>query len=252
MMRKLMNLVVSVLVFFLVSCSSEQVQKGTEAENLFQEIKSNYKSKRYLLSLEKISTFRSKFPYSFYVTEVELLRADIYFEQENYLEAVDAYLSFRDFHPKYKRLDKIEWRIAESFFHQLPDTVDRDITPAKSAINSYKDILRKFPSSEYAAKAGERIVMLERMLEEKELYIADFYFRTHDYISASYRYKRILENAKDINILKKSIKNLVQSHIKLKQKEKCIRDISTLGQFLEDKIKVEYEEKCTEIKQGKV
>ena len=143
-MNRIINLIVSFIAVFLISCSSEPIKKGTEAETLFQDIKSNYKSKRYLLALEKISTFRSKFPYSFYVAEVELLRADIYFEQENYLEAVDAYLSFRDFHPKFKQLDKIEWRIAESFFHQLPETVDRDITPAKSAINSYKDLLRKF------------------------------------------------------------------------------------------------------------
>ena len=61
------------------------------------------------------------------------------------------------------------------------------------------------------------------MLEEKELYIADFYYRTHDYISASYRYKRILENAKNIDILKKSIQNLVNAYLSLSKKKNALK-----------------------------
>ena len=191
------NFCVISLIILLTSCSSSQPDGSTEAEALYNDIQSNYKGKRYLLSLEKISSFRSKYPYSYFITDVELLRADIYFEQGNYLEAVDAYLSFRDFHPNYKNLDIIEWRISESFFNQLPDGVDRDISPALSAINSYQDLIRKYPESKHLEKAKSRIIKLEGMLEGKELYIADFYFRTKDYQSASYRYRKILKTSRN-------------------------------------------------------
>ena len=224
------------LVLQLISCSSTSKPEGsTEAETLYYEIMSNYKSKRYLLALEKIATFRSKYPYSFYITEIELLRADIFYSQENYLEAVDAYLSFRDFHPKHEKLDLIEWRVAESFFLQLPSSVDRDLTPALSALDSYQGLIRKFPNSEYSKKSVERIKSLEQMLEDKELYIADFYFRTKDYQSASYRLEKIILTSRDLETKRSSVEKLVFSYVKLKQREKCEEKVEMYGNLLDSK-----------------
>ena len=202
-MLKLSNLIIYFLLFVSIGCSTTEPVGNTEAEVLYNDIKSNYKGKRFLLALEKISSFRSKYPYSFYITEVELLRADIYYEQGNYLEAVDAYMSFKDFHPNHKNLDLIEWKLSESFFNQLPDTVDRDISPAVLAINSYQSLIKKFPKSKYVDESKKNRA-LEKMLEDKELYIADFYFRTQDYQSASYRYKKIIKTTREKPIIRKS------------------------------------------------
>ena len=175
------------------------------------------------MALEKISSFRSKYPYSFYITEVELLRADIFYEQGNYLEAVDAYMSFKDFHPNHGDLDFIEWKLSESFFNQLPDTVDRDISPAVLAINSYQSLIKKFPNSKYIDGSKKRIKTLEKMLEDKELYIADFYFRTKDYQSASYRYKKIIKISRKDLIVRKSLVNLFTAIVTCKIKKTAFR-----------------------------
>ena len=249
-MKRLCHILCFLILSLLASCSTETVKNGTEAEVLFKEIKSNYKAQRYLLALEKISTFRSKFPYSFFVTEVELLRADIYFEQKNFLEAVDAYMSFKDFHPKYKNLDLIEWRIAESFFYQLPDTVDRDISPAHSAIDSYNNLIEKYPKSEHIAKALERIISLKKMLEEKESYIADFYFRTKDYQSASYRYEKLLKHITNDSIIESSVRNLIYSYSKLLKKEKCLGTISNYLKLFEPDEVQDLKSKCNSITKG--
>jgi len=235
-MKNIFNILLLSCLYLFVSCSSTEIEGTTEAETLFNDIKSNYNGKRYLLALEKISSFRSKYPYSFYVTEVELLRANIYYEQENYLEAVDAYLSFRDFHPNYENLDEIEWRISESFFKQLPEGVDRDITPALSAIDSYQDLIRKFPNSNYIEKAKERVVRLEKMLEDKELYIADFYYRTADYQSASYRYRKVLSTSRSDDVIKTSLERAVLSYAKIGNKSECESTLKLYDTFLsEDK-----------------
>jgi len=246
-MKSFFNIFSIICLTVFISCSSTEQTGGSAAESLYNDIKSNYKGKRYMLALEKISTFRSKYPYSFYVTEVELLRANIFYEQENYLEAVDAYLSFRDFHPNYEGLDEIEWRIAESFYKQLPDTVDRDITPSLSAINSFQDLIRKFPKSAHVSKAKDRIEKLEKMLEDKELYIADFYFRTEDFQSASYRYAKILKATRSEDTLKNSAFRLIYSFYQLGKKQKCLDYIKTYQQYLEKNDLRSLESKCTNL-----
>lgn len=234
--------------FLLISCSSTPAPGTSEAEVLYNEIKSNYDGKRYLMALEKISTFRTKYPYSFYISEIELLRADIYFDQQNYLEAVDAYLTFKDFHPKHKNLDRVEWRIAESFFHQMPETVDRDLSAAQSGINSYQNLILKYPSSEYREKAKSRIEAMEKLLEDKEAYIANFYFRTNDFQSASYRYEKIMNFVKNEEILKYSAKNLVECYVNLKKADKCLDGILNFRKYFEQNTINQLMKKCESIK----
>ena len=177
-----------------VSCSTPRPKGATEAEVLYQEAKQLAEDKHYLLAVEKINIIRSKYPYSLYSTRAQLLNADILYEQKNYTEAVAAYIVFKDFHPRYERAPYVLYRIAESFYRQLPSTYDRDLSPAFEAIKYYRELMRVYPSSKYAAKSQKKVQKSLNMIEDKEKYIADFYFKTEDYRSARHRYLSILEN----------------------------------------------------------
>ena len=46
-------------------------------------------------------------------------------------------------------------------------------------------------------EAQQRINQIEEMLEQKEIYIADFYFKTKDYTAAKARYEDVLKTLKN-------------------------------------------------------
>lgn len=184
------------LLSILNSCSSARPQGKTEAEVLYKEATELMSDKRYMLATEKLNTLRSQYPYSFYATHAELMQADILFKQENYIEAASAYILFKDFHPKHERLAYVINQIGESFYNQLPTTIDRDLTPAQEAIKYYEELLRSFPASEYSKQAQDKMNRCQGMLEEREKYIADFYFKTKVYDAALFRYQDILKNFK--------------------------------------------------------
>ncbi len=152
---------------------------------------------RYIQATEKLNSIRSQYPYSYYATHAELLQADILFAQENYAEAASAYILFRDFHPKYNELGYVIFRISESFYRQLPSTFDRDLTAGVEAVKYYRELIDNYPNTEYVKDAQTRINQIEDMLEKKEIYIADFYFRTKDYEAAKARYEDILKTLKN-------------------------------------------------------
>lgn len=186
-----MNILVLMLAI-LVGCSTQRPEGATEAEVLFKEAQKLIEDGRYLLATEKLNTIRSQYPYSYYSTHAELMNADILFEQENYVEAASAYIVFRDFHPKNEKLDYVVWRIAESFYLQLPETFDRDLAPGYEALKYFDELQKVFPKSEYAQQAQERKNSIRDMLNKKEKYIADFYYKTEDFESALHRYKHII------------------------------------------------------------
>lgn len=181
----------------MISCASKRPQGSTEAEVLYIEAKDLISKSRYIQATEKLNAIRSQFPYSFYATHAELLQADILFSQENYAEAASAYILFRDFHPKYNELGYVIYRISESFYRQLPSTFDRDLSAGIEAIKYFNELIQNYPDTEYVKEAQVRINEIEEMIEKKEIYIADFYFKTKDYEAAKARYEDILKTLKN-------------------------------------------------------
>ena len=198
-LKTLNNIVVFVLLFLLFSCSTQRPQGATEAEILYKEAKELIGKSRFIQATEKLNAIRSQYPYSFYAIPAELLQADVLFAQESYAEAASAYILFRDFHPKHNELGYVIFRISESFYRQLPSTFDRDLSAGIEAIKYFNELLQNYASTEYAKDASARITQIETMLEKKQIYIADFYFKTKDYEAAKVRYEEILKSLKDTN-----------------------------------------------------
>jgi outer membrane protein assembly factor BamD len=193
-LRKILLIALSLV---LVSCATKRPEGSTEAEILYKEAKAMVEKSRFIQATEKLNTLRSQYPYSFYATHAELLQADILFAQENYAEAAAAYILFRDFHPKYEQLGYVVYRISESFYRQLPDTFDRDLSAGMEAIKYFNELLTTYSNTEYVKDAQNRINQIEDMMEKKEIYIADFYFKTKDFSAAKARYEDVLKTLKD-------------------------------------------------------
>lgn len=180
------------LLFLFSACTTQRPTGSTEAEVLFKEAKDLVSKSRFIQATEKLNAIRSQYPYSYYATSAELLQADVLFAQENYPEAASAYILFRDFHPKYSDLGYVIFRISESFYRQLPSTFDRDLSAGIEAIKYYNELLQNYSQTQYVKDAKERIEQIESMVNKKEVYIADFYFRTKDFKAAISRYEEIL------------------------------------------------------------
>lgn len=176
---------------------------------------------RYLMSSEKLNSIRSQFPYSYYATHSELLQADILYKQENYVEAAAAYILFKDFHPRHKKMAYVTWRIAESFNNQRPASYDRDLSPLYEAIKYYAELLRVYPNSELTKGGREKIEECKLLLQKKELYIADFYFKTDALQAARYRYLDILKNFTNRDLRNHSIVRIMLASRNLREPNKC-------------------------------
>lgn len=183
----------------VISCATKRPAGSTEAEILFKEANDLISKSRFIQATEKLNSIRSQYPYSYYATSAELLQADILFSQENYAEAASAYILFRDFHPKYTELGYVIFKISESFYRQLPSTFDRDLSAGIEAIKYYNELIQNYPATEYVKEAQNRINQIEEMVEKKEIYIADFYFKTKDFEAAKARYEEILKTLKNKN-----------------------------------------------------
>lgn len=218
MVRALVTLLISLV--FLGCSSSEKIDTST-AEGVFKLAEKYEKDERYEESIQYFNEVRNKHPYSRFATDAELKIADIEFKRENYVEAETAYKVFKELHPDHPKIDYVTFRLALSFFKQLPTTTDRDLGIAGNAILYFDEVMSSYPKSEYAKEAQEYKMKARKMLADKEAYIANFYFKRGQWISALGRYEDLMKNHVGTGYEKEALLGATVSAYKAKDMDKA-------------------------------
>ena len=191
-LKSLKLLIVFVIIgSALIGCSSKEKNLNT-ADGLFEYAKEFDESERYEVAIQKYTEVRNKFPYSSYATEAELAIADVHYKRESYTEAEIAYQNFRDLHPKHPKSDYVLFRVALSYYMQLPETIDRDLSTGKDAIYHFSELIKLYPQSQYTVEAKAKKEDVINRQAQKELYIADFYLKQQKFSAALRRYENTL------------------------------------------------------------
>ncbi len=219
-MRAILSVVV--LISLLWGCSSDGPEGKTEAEILYKEAQELMEDDRFILATEKLQQIKTQHPYSYYATPAELLLAEVQFKQESYPEAAASFLLFRDFHPKHDKIAYVVFMIGESYYLQLPDTIDRDLESGLEALKFYEELMAKYPQAPEVKKAKKRVKKIMGMLLEKDQYVADFYFKTEVWQAARYWYIDILSRHADkVDLRQHSMLRVVASSCQMKKWQEC-------------------------------
>lgn len=204
----------------VVACSSVEKNADTP-EGLFsiaQELEAN---DRYELAILRYNDVKNKFPYSAWATKAELAIADVHYKAEAWPEAQVSYQAFRELHPTHPQIAFVVFRLGMSYYNQVPETVDRDLTLANDAIIAFNDVIRKYPQSEYVPEAREKKEDCLKRLAGKEDYIADFYFKRGFYGAALPRYEDLLKRYPDLGFDAKALSRAAISAQRADQKDKA-------------------------------
>ena len=181
------------LAFFVTNCVSYDQHDTSKASGSFSLAKQLEEDERYEEALLQYRDVKNRFPYSKFAVEAELQIAEVQYKKESFGEAQGAYQLFKELHPKHPKIDYVTYKIGESIFMQLPSTIDRDLSIAPAAIKEFDVLMRDFPDSQYVAQAKKKRKETIEKLADKELYIADFYFRTDEWQHAMVRYEKYIK-----------------------------------------------------------
>lgn len=203
----------------LSACTTEE-KKTDAAESTFALAQEYEKDERYEEAVRKYTEVKNRFPYSQFAVKAELAIADVYFKEESFGEAQINYQTFRELHPKHAQIDYVIFRIGLSYFNQLPETIDRDLTYAHDAITTFDELVEKHPNSEFVKEAKEKKQASLKKLAEKEDYVGEFYFKRKIYDSALTRYEFLLKSYPQSELGEKALARAYYSALKIGEKEK--------------------------------
>ncbi len=213
-------LLVSSLGAGLAACSTTDKIDTSTPEGAYKLAEEFEKDERYEEAIQKFADIKNKNPYSRFAAMSELKIADLQYKRESYIEAQNAYQLFKDFHPKHPQIDYVTFRLAMSYFNQLPSSIDRDLTMAEKAILYFDEVINSYPASTYVAEAKQHKTEAMKMKAEKELYIAQFYFIRQMYDSALKRFEGLLDKFPGLGFESRALYGAAKCAFETGEKEK--------------------------------
>ncbi len=206
-MRSFVGFLFVVLSVLFTGCSTTETDDN-DPVSMMKDAEDDISSGHYLLAIDKLQLIKNKHPYSKQATDAQLRLADVYFLQENYIEAAATYEAFVDLHPKDKQLPYALYRQGLSYFEETPTNLARDVASAYQAREVFESFLKRFPKHDLVKDVKVKLDSARNAIAGKEMYIADFYMKREYWEAAKNRYQKIVHQFSDLELAKEAEKKL--------------------------------------------
>lgn len=158
-----------------------------------------YQKGKYDKAIESFEKLKDWYPFSKFAILAELKIADAYFQLKQYEDAIFAYEGFERLHPRNEAIPYVIYRIGLSNFNQI-DTIDRDQTATRKALETFGRLVQQFPGDNYAVKADAHMKKCLKTLAGHEFYVGLFYYKGKHYKAALHRFKSVLSHFPDVGV----------------------------------------------------
>ena len=223
---------VTLLLAFFVSCSDSKLKtpdtEGERLQILYSNAMDLVNKKDFVDAAILFEDIERQYPYSKWSNQAQLMTSFCYYKSRMYNESLDSLERFIALYPGSKKISYAYYLRALNYFEQIKD-VERDQSMTEKAKIAFYEVTTKYPESQFAQDAYEKIDIINDRLAAKEMEIARYYQFSYQWISAINRYNEILENYKTSVYTAESLHRLVEIYYSLGLYEEAKKYAATLG-----------------------
>ena len=185
-----------VFLLFVFGCSDTKLEtpetEGEKLQILYSNAMELVRDKDFVDAAILFEDIERQYPYSKWSNQAQLMTAFCYYKSQMYDDSLDALERFIALYPGSKKISYAYYLRALNYFEQIRD-VERDQSMTTKSKNAFKEVLNRYPESEFAEDAKSKIDIINDRLAAKEIEIARFYQFNSQWIAAINRYNGILE-----------------------------------------------------------
>lgn len=169
-------------------------------------------------------------PYSEWSRRAILMQIHAQYQNNNYDEAIAAADRFIQLFPGNPSAAYAFYMKAICNFERIVD-VGRDQGYAEAALQGLRDVVRRYPGSNYATDATVKIDMVNDQLAGKEMNIGRYYQRADQPLAAVNRYKAVIDNPdfQRTSHTAEALYRLVEVNLTLGLRDEAVRNGAVLG-----------------------
>jgi len=163
---------------------------------------------------EKFEAIDKDHPYSDEARKAMIMSAFLNFRRGKYQDTINDAQRYVTLFPATEDAAYAQYLIGESYFRQIPD-VTRDQDLAKKAMDAMNEVITKYPESEYANDARNKIEVARDQMAGKEMQIGRYYEERHEYLAAINRFRTVVEQYQTTRHVEEALHRLTESYLAL-------------------------------------
>lgn len=210
----------------LTGCAGND-ERETEVSNItdaYEKAQESIAGGNFRRGIQIFEAIQARYPFSDLARQIQLELMYAYYKAGQEEQAIDAADTFIRENPIHPRVDYALYIKGLSYFEDDPGFLERwfrkDTTkrPPKELERSYatlRQLVERFPASEYSPDAEQRMVFIKDRLAQYENHVADYYLRRGAYVAALNRAKSALEQYNGASGNMRSLQIMAEAYEKL-------------------------------------
>jgi outer membrane protein assembly factor BamD len=165
-------------------------------------------------AIKKFEEVDRQHPYSEWARKSLIMAAFSYYQSGEYEDCVATAKRYITLHPGSPDAAYAQYLIASSYFDQIPD-ITRDQQRTEKALTAFEEIIRKYPDTEYANSAKQKIEVARDQLAGKEMQVGRYYLQMKDFTGAINRFKVVVTKYQTTRQVEEALERLTESYMAL-------------------------------------
>lgn len=167
-------------------------------------------------------------PYSTWATKAQIMAAFAHYKGQKYEKALAALDSYLQLHPAHEDVPYALYLKGLCFYEQLLPT-GRDQRETEEGVDTFKELVKRFPNSDYAKDGRLKLALLEDSVAGKEMEIGRFYQERKSYASAINRFNIVVSKFDRTRHVEEALHRIVECNLALGLRDQAQAAASVLG-----------------------
>jgi outer membrane protein assembly factor BamD len=202
----------------------EDKTKGWSAQKLYSEASGALQSGDYQNAIKYYEKLEARYPFGRYAMQAQLDVAYAYYKYDEPESAIAACDRFIKLYPNSQATPYAYYLKGIVNFNRnlglleryLPtDPSQRDAAAALEAYKDFEELVRRFPNSDYAKDARQRMLYLNNNLARYEVHVADYYLRRGAYLAAANRASQVVEKFQRTPAVRDALLIMIEAYDRL-------------------------------------
>ncbi|UYG03277.1 outer membrane protein assembly factor BamD [Halomonas sp. LR3S48] len=204
--------------------------EGVAEQQLYDEARDALDGGRYTTAISRLEAIDTRYPFGRHAEQAQLELIYAYYETSDWEATRAAASRFIRLHPTHPQADYAlymrglaSWQAGRFSLERLRliDISKRDLGASRDAYTDFRELVSRYPDSEYAPDAEQRIVYLRNVLARHELHVADFYLRKGAYLAAVERGRWVVENYPEAEATRDALAVMVEGYLGLDMRDRA-------------------------------
>lgn len=210
--------VAAFLPLFVSACASDKdvdlasyVETIEPADTLYNQGLANLEAGRLSEATRKFDAVDRQHPYSEQARKAMVMAAFTNYRLGKYEEAITAAQRYVALFPTSDDAAYAQYIIGLSYYRQVRD-VTQDQKEARRLAETMRELVERWPESEYVSDAYAKIRFARDQLAGKEMQIGRYYLERREYIAAAKRFRNVVEMYSDTRHIEESLARLTETY----------------------------------------